>query len=73
MAERYVETLLIRRDSELLPEGSLPTFDDTDVDATFEFEGVIKLTQIMKNVQNVQHNKHDYTFKIISINKLQKE
>lgn len=71
MAEEYVESVIIRQDNR--PEVSEPTFVDEDVDSDFEFEGTLKLVQILKSVQNAVHNKHDYVFKIVSINKFQKE
>ncbi len=71
MAEQYVETVIIRQDNR--PEVSTPSFADTDVDSTFEFEGTLKLVQILKSVQNAQHNRHDYVFKIETIDKMQIE
>lgn len=71
MAEQYIETIIIRQDDK--PEVSIPSFDDDDVDATFEFEGTLKLVQIIKNIQNATHNRHDYVFKIVDINKMQIE
>jgi len=71
MSEKYVESLIIRDDNR--PEVTETTFADTDVDAEFEFEGKIKLVQIIKSVQNAQHNRHDYVFKIISIDKIKRE
>ena len=71
MAEQYIESLIIRDDNR--PHVEEPMFGDTDVDAVFELEGTIKLTQILKSVQNVQHNRHQYIFKIENITKLQKE
>ncbi len=69
--ERYIESIIIRDDNG--PPVPNPMFVDDDVDAEFEFEGRIQLVQILKSVQNLQHNKHDYVFKILSINKIQKE
>ena len=71
MAEQYIESIIVRDDNR--PHVEEPMFDDTDVDAVFEFEGTIKLIQILKSVQNVQHNRHQYVFKIENITKLQKE
>lgn len=71
MSEKYVESLIIRDDNR--PEVTESTFADTDVDVEFEFEGKIKLVQIIKSVQNAQHNRHDYVFKIISIDKIKRE
>ena len=71
MAEEYKECILIRCDD--APHVSTPSFADADVDAEFEFEGRIKLVQILKSVQNATHNNHDYVFKIVSITKIQKE
>ena len=71
MAEEYVESILIRQDNDIhLPA---PSFADSDIDSEFELEAIVKLVQIVKNVQNVIHNKHDYVFKIVSISKIQKE
>lgn len=69
--EQYIESIIIRDDNR--PCVSDPMFKDDDVDAEFEFEGKIKLVQILKSVQNAQHNKHDYVFKIVNIDKIQKE
>lgn len=71
MAEQYIESIIIRSDNR--PHVSEPMFQDADVDAVYEFEGKIQLVQILKSIQNVQHNKHDYVFKIVSIDKIQKE
>ena len=71
MPEQYIESIIIRRDN--APEVETPTFDDTQCDALFEFEGVLQLTHIIKSVQNAVHNKHDYVFKIISIDKCKEE
>ncbi len=71
MAEQYIEAIIIRQDNR--PEVETPTFADEDVDATFEFEGTIKLTQIIKNIQNAVHNRHQYVFEIVNISKIQKE
>ena len=70
MPEQYVESILIRQDNR--PETLTPMLEDDDCDALFEFEGVVKLVQIVKSVQNAVHNKHDYVFKIVSIDKLEK-
>jgi len=69
--EQYVESIIIRQDNR--PESETPLFGDVQCDALFEFEGVIQLKQIIKAVQNNTHNKHDYVFRIISIDKLQEE
>ena len=71
MAEQHVETIIIRQDNR--PEVETPTFADEDVDAVFEFEGTIKLTQIIKSIQNAVHNRHQYVFEIVNTNKVQKE
>ncbi|KKN17958.1 hypothetical protein LCGC14_0960660 [marine sediment metagenome] len=71
MAEEYVESIIIRQDNK--PEVSTPSFSDDDCDAIFEFEGKIKLTGINKAIQNATHNRHDYVFTILSIDKMQKE
>jgi len=71
MPEQFVETVIIRQDQR--PEVLEPSFLDTDVDATFEFEGTLRLVQILKSVQNAVHNKHDYVFRIETITKMQKE
>ena len=71
MAEQYVESIIIRDDNR--PHVTEPMFADTDCDAVFEFEGKIKLVQILKSVQNIQHNNHQYVFKVISIDKIKKE
>lgn len=71
MVEEYVESIIIRQDNR--PETETPMFEDVDCDALFEFEGVIKLKQILKSVTNATHNRQDYVFNIVSINKLKKE
>jgi len=68
VAEKYVETVIIRQDDR--QEVLTPSFADTDVDATFEFKGTLRLVQILKSVQNAVHNKHDYVFKIVDIDKM---
>jgi len=71
MAEEYVESIIMRKDNQ--PEVTTPSFADDDCDATFEFEGKVKLVQILKSVQNATHNRHDYVFQIVSVDKMQKE
>ncbi|GAG89528.1 unnamed protein product [marine sediment metagenome] len=73
MVEEYIESIIIRRDNIHLPKGNLPTFNDDQCDKEFEFEGTIVLRQIVKNVQNVMHNRHNYVFEIKEINKIQEE
>ncbi len=73
MAENYIESVIIRQDSVALPEGSLPTFTDDQCDKVFEFEGTIELKQIVKSIQNLSYNRHDYVFKIKSITKIQEQ
>lgn len=69
--ESYVESILIRKD---FPDSGIePLFDDNDCDEIFEFKGTIKLIQIAKSVQNKFHNRHDYVFKIVEIEKLEKQ
>lgn len=70
MAEEYIESVLIRQDNVEVEE---PSFEDVDCDAIYVFEGKIKLIQILKSVQNATHNRHDYVFKIVSINEIEKE
>ena len=62
--EQYIESIIIRRDGVEVEE---PSFTDEQVDSEFEFKGTIKLVQILKSVQNAQHNRHDYVFKIVEI------
>ncbi len=69
--EQYVESIIIRDDNR--PHVDTPMFVDDDCDAVYEFEGKIQLKQILKSIQNVTHNRHDYVLKIISIDKMQKE
>ncbi len=73
MAENYIESVIIRQDNVHLPDGNLPTFTEDQCDKIFEFEGTIELKQIIKSIQNVSHNKHDYVFKIKNISKLQEQ
>ena len=67
--EEYIESILIRQDNVYAPEGDEPTFGDSQVDKVFEFEGTVKLIQIVKSVQNASHNTHSYIFKIENIEK----
>lgn len=71
MPEQYIESIIIRSDNR--PETETSMFENNDCDALFEFEGIVKLKQILKSVQNATHNRHDYVFEIVSISKLQKE
>lgn len=71
MAEEYIENIIIRRDGN--DEVETPSFFDEQCDGIFEFEGVLKLVQILKSVQNAQHNRHDYVFKIVSIGKMEQQ
>lgn len=73
MAERYIESIIIRQDNVLLPEDDTLLFEDTDLDAEFELKAKIKLVQIVKNVQNQVHNHHQYVLKIVSVDELKKE
>ena len=73
MAEQYVESILIRQDNVHLLEGEPPTFVDDQCDKIFEFEGTVKLIQIVKSVQNATHNTHSYIFKIENIEKLMEQ
>lgn len=70
MAEQYIESIIIRKDG---IQTSEPSFTDDQCDATFEFEGRLKLVQIIKSVQNAIHNRHDYVFTIESIDKIEQE
>lgn len=67
VVEQFIESILIRQDNVHLPEGDTPTFVDEQCDKTFKFEGTIILKQIVKSVQNLQHNRHDYIFVIDEI------
>jgi len=69
--EKFIESILIRSDNR--PETNVPMFDDIECDEIFEFEGIIKLIQIAKSVQNKFHNRHDYVFKIQEITKLERQ
>lgn len=69
--EEYIESIIIRQDNR--PEVEEPTFCDDCVDSIFEFEGKVKLIQILKSVQNASHNRHDYVFRVEEITKIQKE
>ena len=69
--EKYIESIIIRKDNQL--EVDAPTFIDDDCDVVFEFEGRIQLKSIQKSIQNAWHNRHDYVFEILSIGKMQKE
>ncbi|KKM83223.1 hypothetical protein LCGC14_1311630 [marine sediment metagenome] len=71
MAEEYVESILIRQDNN--SHVPTPMFEDGDLDGLFEFESILQLKQIEKSIQNAVHNRHTYVFKIVSIDKMQKE
>ena len=71
MPEEYVESIIIRQDNR--PETETPLLDDGDCDALFEFEGVVQLKQILKSVTNATHNRQDYVFNIVSLDKLEKQ
>ena len=70
-AEKYIESVIIRQDNR--PEVDAPTLVDDDCDAVYDFRARVQLKQILKAVQNVAHNRHDYVFQILEITKLQKE
>lgn len=69
--EKYIESILIRDDNR--PVADTPMLVDNDCDEIFEFEGTVKLIQIVKSVQNKFHNRCDYIFKIQEITKLEKQ
>lgn len=69
--EQYIESIIMRKDN--LPETLIPSFNDDDCDKEYEFEGKVQLVQIVKSVQNAVHNRHDYVFKIISIDKIEEQ
>jgi len=69
--EEYIERLIIRQDKR--PEVAEPTFCDNCLDREYEFEGVLKLVQILKSVQNTTHNQHDYVFHVVRIDKFKEE
>ena len=71
MPEEYVESIIIRQDNR--PETETPSLEDDNCDALFDFRGTIKLKQILKSITNAHHNRYDYVFELISINRLQKE
>ena len=71
MPEEYVESIIIRQDSR--PETETPLLEDADCDALFEFEGIVQLKQILKSVTNATHNRQDYVFNIVSLDKLEKQ
>ncbi len=71
MPEEYIENLIITHNGteELLE----PTFPDDDCDAEFEFKATLRLTRIVKKVQNATHNKHTYCFEVVSIDEIKKQ
>ena len=71
MAERYVESFIMRQDNN--PDVLEPTLTDDDCDSEFELKATVKLMQIEKSVQNAVHNRHVYVFKVIEIKKMKKE
>jgi len=70
MQENYIENFILRLDGE---EKQEPTFTDDDCDSIYELKCMVQLKQIVKDVQNATHNRHDYVFKIVSIDKIKKE
>lgn len=66
--EQYIESVIMRQGNN--PVVLEPSFTDEQCDVEFEFEGTVKLIQIVKSVQNESHNKHDYVFKITEIKKM---
>jgi len=71
MPEKYIQSVILRMDN--LPESEVTLFNDDDCDKEYEFEGKVQLVQIVKSVQNAVHNRHDYVFKIISIDKIEEQ
>ena len=69
--EEYIESIIMRKDNQ--PVVIVPSFSDDDCDGVFEFEGKIQLKNIQKSIQNATHNRHDYVFAILSIDKMRKE
>lgn len=69
-SEEYIESILIRQDGK--EHVDVPMFEDEDLDEVFEFKGTVKLVQIAKSVQNKYHNRHDYIFQIVEIEKLER-
>lgn len=72
MSEKYIETITMWRPPVDVDTGPL-LVDDVDVDAEFELEATVKLTQIKKSIRNALHNGHEYCFTIIDIKKLRKQ
>lgn len=69
--EQYVESIIIRQDNNAYIDD--PTFVNTDVDKTYDIKVSAKLIQVIKSVQNNFHNKHDYVFKVIEIEKIKEK
>lgn len=69
MAEKYIESIIIRQDNR--PESETPLFNDEDCDKAYKFDGHIQLKQIIKSVQNASHNRHDYVFVITDVQDLE--
>lgn len=69
--EQYVESIIIRQDNNAYIDD--PTFVDTDVDKTYDIKVSAKLIQVIKSVQNQNHNKHDYVFKVVEIEKIKEK
>lgn len=72
MSEQYVESIVIWRPPVDIGTGPL-LVEDVDVDAEFELEATVKLTQIKKSIKNAVHNQHEYCFTISNIKKLKKQ
>jgi hypothetical protein len=70
MAEEYIEQLIMRCDCPDHVE--TPRFTGADVDAEFEYKGVVKLMQITNHETNATHNERQYVLKIMSIDELEK-
>ncbi|KKN77832.1 hypothetical protein LCGC14_0355690 [marine sediment metagenome] len=71
MVEWYVEQVIMRKDNQ--EHVTEPMFTGVDIDAEFEFEGHVQLTQITNNETNAVHNDRQYVLKILSIDKLEKQ
>lgn len=69
MPEEYIESIIMRQDNR--PETETPLFVDDDCDKEYLFEGIVNLKQILKSVQNSTHNRHDYVFEIVDVDKIQ--
>lgn len=79
MSVQYTEQVFLRNITEHI-EPPAPMVTSDDLNAQFEFEGIVKLTRILNSGSeeifvdsSEEAHKREYVFDIISIDRLQKE